>query len=552
MKTTKITGVLLVLALALGAPAFAQSGPGTNGSTGLWGITTGHTLPPGQWSTGWYVDNTDRFLSHLPAIGPFRDFEDMIVDRTRLSFSLGVGLAEGLEMFAAIPYDVVKEDNPGYRGLLDGVVVNQHIDEAGVAPALLGLKWAPWRSNDGDLSLGLWAGAHVPTRGEHLDNPIQTGEWDYQGGAAFTARFITLDLAYKYRGDHDTVQIADELTGGLGIEIPAGKDVDLIWEVSYIKFLNDCDANPRCHEPRPQTDTVAGFRWHVNDSVAVNTGLRVNLTEALSQQVDHHDPLGYVFGITYWPRRSGGTSVEAYGGTGGAKARRTSPPAPPVITVPESGATVATATPSVAGTAEPNAKVNLTVDGVPAGEAMAGPSGAWSGSMGPLVDGPHRVSATQTVTEPAPDGKSAPTILTSSSSPDTPFVVAIPVVAVPPPVPVKAPDTVTTDTVQFDSGSSRLSNIAKAVLDQVALRMKSEPTATAAISGYTDGREKKADALSLARAEACRKYLVTRHGLDASRISVEGKGATEPAAEGTDAAARKQNRRATIKVTIPG
>ena len=41
-------------------------------------------------------------------------------------------------------------------------------------------------------------------------------------------------------------------------------------------------------------------------------------------------------------------------------------------------------------------------------------------------------------------------------------------------------------TINFTAGSARLSNIAKAKLDEVALRMKQDPELVAEVLGYSD------------------------------------------------------------------
>jgi outer membrane protein OmpA-like peptidoglycan-associated protein len=115
------------------------------------------------------------------------------------------------------------------------------------------------------------------------------------------------------------------------------------------------------------------------------------------------------------------------------------------------------------------------------------------------------------------------------------------------PAPAPRPATSTTDEVLFDSGKSRLTNIAKAILDGVALRLKNNISATCTITGYTDPNEKGGDhnALARARAEAAKDYLVKRHGIDAARIQVSAKGDAEAGADST------RNRRATVTVTFP-
>ena len=124
----------------------------------------------------------------------------------------------------------------------------------------------------------------------------------------------------------------------------------------------------------------------------------------------------------------------------------------------------------------------------------------------------------------------------------------------PPPItPPKAPTEIRTDEIHFEPGSARLTNIAKAILDDVALRMKQEPTATAIVIGYTDDREAtgpNAD-LDRRRAEAVRDYLVTRHGIDPSRITVEGRDAREPVGDNNTAEGRLRNRRVIIRLLLP-
>jgi len=115
-----------------------------------------------------------------------------------------------------------------------------------------------------------------------------------------------------------------------------------------------------------------------------------------------------------------------------------------------------------------------------------------------------------------------------------------------------APKPEVRETIHFDSGSARLSNIAKAKLDEVALRLKQESSAQAIVIGYTDsqGGASANQRLALARAEAAKQYLVSRHGIDAARITVESRGEDDPAATNDTSAGRKENRRTVIIVRI--
>lgn len=106
--------------------------------------------------------------------------------------------------------------------------------------------------------------------------------------------------------------------------------------------------------------------------------------------------------------------------------------------------------------------------------------------------------------------------------------------------------------MQFDAGSARLSNIAKAKLDEVALKMKEDTDARALVIGYTDDRGSDAanQRMSERRAQAVKDYLVQRHGIDGSRITTEGRGSADPVASNETAEGRAQNRRAVVIITF--
>jgi hypothetical protein len=65
--------------------------------------------------------------------------------------------------------------------------------------------------------------------------------------------------------------------------------------------------------------------------------------------------------------------------------------------------------------------------------------------------------------------------------------------------------------------STRIDNVCKRILDDVALRLQSEPRASAVIIGYSDPKEAKADKVAGDRATNGVKYLGEK-GIDASRV----------------------------------
>ena len=127
-----------------------------------------------------------------------------------------------------------------------------------------------------------------------------------------------------------------------------------------------------------------------------------------------------------------------------------------------------------------------------------------------------------------------------------------PVPAVAPAAPPPPTPKTTRDEIFFDGTGARLTNIAKAILDGIALRMKSDLNSTAVITGYTDnsGKEEANAAISQKRADSAREYLVTRHGIDPNRLATAARGSAEPAYDNAAKEGREKNRRAVIVVTF--
>lgn len=119
--------------------------------------------------------------------------------------------------------------------------------------------------------------------------------------------------------------------------------------------------------------------------------------------------------------------------------------------------------------------------------------------------------------------------------------------------PAPEPPKVIESVCLFASGSARVDNRCQKILDrEVALQMRDEPSSTALIIGYSDttGAEAVNRRLSQRRAEAVKQVLVTRHGIDADRITVEGRGETDEFGDDSTAQGRAENRRAVIRLTL--
>ncbi|MBI4464337.1 MAG: PKD domain-containing protein [Acidobacteria bacterium] len=106
--------------------------------------------------------------------------------------------------------------------------------------------------------------------------------------------------------------------------------------------------------------------------------------------------------------------------------------------------------------------------------------------------------------------------------------VQITVEAPPPPPP---PQTVKLDQCSFRLNNARVDNVCKAILDNVALRLQSEPDATLAIVGYAAANERNAQTLARTRAENTKTYLARDKGIAEARLDVR----TGPAGQGAEA-----------------
>jgi outer membrane protein OmpA-like peptidoglycan-associated protein len=100
------------------------------------------------------------------------------------------------------------------------------------------------------------------------------------------------------------------------------------------------------------------------------------------------------------------------------------------------------------------------------------------------------------------------------------------------------------DDVFFDSGNAKLRPESMPRLERIYQYMAHKKSLRIEISGHTDnkGVAKENKTLSLARAQACKDYLVKK-GIDGSRIVAVGHGDEQPIAQNDTEEGRQKNRR---------
>lgn len=103
--------------------------------------------------------------------------------------------------------------------------------------------------------------------------------------------------------------------------------------------------------------------------------------------------------------------------------------------------------------------------------------------------------------------------------------------------------------VEFPTGGHTLDADAIEVLERLVRVLQNYPEIKLKISGHTDNRGSLAtnQAISLERAEVVRDYLIER-GIDPARLTVVGRGGTEPIASNHDEAGRASNRRVDFEI----
>jgi outer membrane protein OmpA-like peptidoglycan-associated protein len=103
----------------------------------------------------------------------------------------------------------------------------------------------------------------------------------------------------------------------------------------------------------------------------------------------------------------------------------------------------------------------------------------------------------------------------------------------------------------FAPGGTRVDNCAKAILDDLAVRMKNDPKLRANVIGYTDGSsyERSRKTLGERRAKAVAAYL-QKQGVEESRMTITNGGANDPVGDNKKASGRKLNRRVEIELSV--
>ena len=110
-----------------------------------------------------------------------------------------------------------------------------------------------------------------------------------------------------------------------------------------------------------------------------------------------------------------------------------------------------------------------------------------------------------------------------------------------------------TEKIVIQINQLRPDNIAKAQLDEIALKMQQSPQLRATITGHTDDRggESGNERYGQRRADAVKDYLVEENNISEGRIETKSAGESQPMADNSTAQGRQENRRVEVELSVP-
>lgn len=527
-----------VLALIAGPAAFAQEAnddPSSKGTTGLFVVPRASTLRAGSFAIGGHYLALDQ------------EEGDTTVQTTGAAASFALAVSDNLEFFGSFePHLGVERDFTVQRrvGAPRSLAspVNDHpfgVDSwsEGVGDLRLGVKARLAGDPEEYSGVAVAGEVKLPTAndeegvgtGEFDFTPMVIGSYEANETVGFNA-FAGLEL----KGDPDEIDVLNEFHWGAGVQVPTRFWLQGIFEVFGTRLLDVADFGP----------TVVGAQGLEENVTYVQAGVRLSHETGLSLALAGN------FNIT-----AEGDDLEDSAGDFFAQVAYSRSRREPVVFEGTSPASL----PPV--NRPPTLSCRAERDTIRTGESVR---------IMATVSDPDGDDVTVTWTPPAGtiDPRQGETVTWSSEGvqPGTGIIrgraddgyggtsdtceVRVTVEEPPPP-----PEPTVLDYMcsEFPSGSTRIDNRCKAILDDVALQLRQNPRATAVITGYSDdrGSEDINMETSQERADNGRTYLVETHGIDAGRIETRGAGPADPIADNATAEGRSQNRRIEIVVTIP-
>ena len=477
--------------------------PTFSGTSGLFHLPSAYTVAKGRTAFSLFRSNLDRNPKDL--------------DAATMGVNIGYGLSNKLEIFGAFGIqrnDVDKLTQPGYVNDFPraGRQSTSPGWQTGASDAIVGVKFKLLDDYAGDaLGLAVRPSIKLPTAS--FDKGLGTGK--VSGGVDL---LLSKGLSRKAdihgmvgfiaNADPDGYNLGNAFKWGAGISTPVFRKVQLQAEVTGKSYSK---GDFKQYDP---VDFVVGPVFYFAKGFfirpAYSRNLRFTGSDANPASAASYSGLNISMGIA--------------GAALGREIYVPPPPPPPAPPAPPAPR-VENRPPTVSLDAD---KTNaITCDTVRFRANASDPDGdsltyAWTTSQGRIAgDGANvtlepgclpagtDVAVTVTVNDGHNHSAQATRHVTIEAKPK--------------------PQTVTRSVGPFPKvsvgGGTRLNNIDKSVLDDMATRLRQDPASRLLIVGYADKGEPNPDVLSRKRAEAVKTYIVKERGIDASRIVTRGAGA---------------------------
>jgi len=497
-----------------------------SGDTGLFRLGSAYTLPRRGFSFAVFRDNRDR--------------DPLGVDFSVHGATMAYGVTDRLELFGSLGVENRRKthyagDEPG--GPNGFPFFGGDSWETGLGDLRVGAKYAFLDDYRGDgVALALRAFAKVATANEEIG--LGTGRGSFGADLVLSKtldRVVDLhgSAGYESNGNPDvptTVStsaeippyegpkfVANAFRWGVGLNVPACSNVQLQAELSG-KVYGDTTV--------PQTSTadfLVGASFWLKPGLYVRSGYSYALGyDGRGREVSAARRSGFQLAIGF----HGGTPCcEIY----------TPPPPPPAS---------ANRPPTVSLTCEPSPVLPGQVSECRA--TASDPDGdpltyAWTAGAG-RISGTGAQTSLDTAGIPA--GDCTPVTVKVSDGRGGTAEATSRVCVQEPPKP--KPEAVSCTSGGFPRNLSRLNNVDKACLDDVASKLRQDPRSRVIIVGHADSAERYTEVIGRKRAEAVKDYLVTERGIAEARITAKSAADSKPLDTAKNAPARAKNRRVDV------
>jgi outer membrane protein OmpA-like peptidoglycan-associated protein len=501
--------------------------PTYGGDTGLFHLSSAYTLQKGRVSFSLFRDNLDR------------DPKD--IDASTHGLSLGFGATSRLEVFGNIGLqqrnDVDGLFQPGYVNDFPyaGRQASSPGWQTGVGDVKLGLKYKALDDYLGDaVGLAVRGFVKIPTADEAKG--LGTGKLSAGADLILSKTLgyvvdIHGSVGYQINSDPDALtvgtttiaapDIGNAFKWGVGLNLPCCKILQLQAEVtgSVYSGADFKQTNP--------VDLVVGPMLWIKPGVFIRPAVSFNL--------NFNDR-----GLGSGTRSSTGRHI-SIGYHPGTICREIYVPPPPPKPPENKPPTVACEVER--SLLQPGETVRCRARGSdPDGDTL---TYEWSASAGRITGSGAEVTydstgaapgSTVTITVRASDGRGGTASGTCTVRIEKP----------------PAPEVRTCESGGFPRNLSRLNNVDKACLDDMASRLRQDPRSRLIVTGHADKSERYPEVIARKRAEEVKNYLVKERGIEESRISVRSAGATQPLDTGTSPQARAKNRRVVLMFVPEG